>query len=93
MWQSIRPLLEPLITPETLKLHPTRELTELCQKENYTIKKTLSRKDGLTSFRMEVEANGVIHHYEYNGSADKRTAKKIVCKEILKLLLQKTQLK
>ncbi|KAK8466581.1 hypothetical protein PHAVU_008G129200 [Phaseolus vulgaris] len=30
VWQSIRPLLEPLVTPETLKLHPIRELNELC---------------------------------------------------------------
>ena len=90
MWQCIRPLLEPLITPETLRMHPTRELYELCQKENYTIEKPVYRKDGLTSYRMEVLANGVIHPYEYKGHADKKTAKRIVCKEILKSL-QKTQ--
>ncbi|KAE9594842.1 putative ribonuclease III post-transcriptional gene silencing PAZ-Argonaute family [Lupinus albus] len=84
VWQSIRPLLEPLITPETLKLHPVRELTELCQREGYTPNITISSKDGVSCARVEVDANGVIHQYEYNGCVDKNTAKKLACKEILK---------
>ncbi|CAL0301024.1 unnamed protein product [Lupinus luteus] len=84
VWQSIRPLLEPLITPETLKLHPVRELTELCQREGYTPNITISSKDGVSCARVEVDANGVIHQYEYKGCVDKNTAKKLACKEILK---------
>ncbi|XP_015960524.2 endoribonuclease Dicer homolog 2 isoform X2 [Arachis duranensis] len=91
VWQCIRPLLEPLVTPETLTMHPTRELSELCQKENYKIEKIRSRKDGVTSYLMEVQANGItIYSYEYTGYADKKTAKRIVCREILKLM-KKTQ--
>ncbi|KAG8390725.1 hypothetical protein BUALT_Bualt01G0113300 [Buddleja alternifolia] len=30
VFQSMRPLLEPLVTPAMLRLHPIRELTELC---------------------------------------------------------------
>ncbi|XP_028180116.1 endoribonuclease Dicer homolog 2-like isoform X1 [Glycine soja] len=87
VWQSIRPLLEPLVTPETLKLHPIRELNELCQKRSYKIiLEDVSRKDGLTYYRMEVEADGIIHKYEYKGDALRDTAKKIVCKEILNSL-------
>jgi len=87
VWQSIRPLLEPLVTPETLKLHPVRELNELCQKRSYNIiQEVVSRKDGVTRFKMEVEADGVIHQHEYTGSALQGTAKKIVCKEILNSL-------
>jgi len=87
VWQSIRPLLEPLVTPETLKLHPVRELNELCQKRSYNIiQETVSRTDGVTRYKMEVEADGVIHQYEYCGSSLKDTAKKIVCKEILNSL-------
>lgn len=33
VWEVFRPLLEPLVTPETLKLHPVTELQELCQKK------------------------------------------------------------
>ncbi|KAG2395488.1 Endoribonuclease Dicer-like protein [Vigna angularis] len=87
VWQSIKPLLEPLVTPETLRLHPVRELNELCQKRSYNIiQEDVSRKDGVTRFKMEVEADGVIHQHEYIGSALKGTAKKIVCKEILNSL-------
>lgn len=87
MWQSIRPLLEPLVTPETLKLHPIRELNELCQKRSYKIVlEDVSRKDGVTNYRMKVEADGVIHEYEYTGPALRDTAKKIACKEILNSL-------
>ncbi|XP_047150394.1 endoribonuclease Dicer homolog 2-like isoform X1 [Vigna umbellata] len=87
VWQSIKPLLEPLVTPETLRLHPVRELNELCQKRSYNIiQEDVSRKDGVTRFKMGVEADGVIHQHEYIGSALKGTAKKIVCKEILNSL-------
>ncbi|XP_061339730.1 endoribonuclease Dicer homolog 2-like isoform X2 [Gastrolobium bilobum] len=87
VWQSIKPLLEPLVTPSTLKAHPVKELTELCQKKNYIMEKPkVSCSDGVTTYRIEVQANGVLHKYEYSGSADKKTAKKIACKEILKSL-------
>lgn len=33
VWEVFRPLLEPLVIPETLKLHPVTELQELCQKK------------------------------------------------------------
>jgi len=93
VWQSIRPLLEPLVTPKTLKIHPIREFYEVCQKRNYKIiQNEVSRKDGVTSYRMKVEADGVIHPYEYMGSALKDTAKKIVCKELLNSLKEREHL-
>lgn len=33
VFQSIKPLLEPLVTPETARRHPISELHELCQKK------------------------------------------------------------
>ncbi|KAK7331288.1 hypothetical protein VNO77_25509 [Canavalia gladiata] len=89
VWQSIQPLLEPLPTPETLKPHPTKELYELRDKRGYNIiePKGMSCRDGVTSYRMEVYHNDVMQAwYEYNGPAHKKTAKRIVCKEILKSL-------
>eukprot|EP01018_Ginkgo_biloba_P039709 Gb_33864 [translate_table: standard] len=32
LWKALKPLLEPLITPETLEMHPVSQLHELCQK-------------------------------------------------------------
>jgi endoribonuclease Dicer len=92
VWQSIRPLLEPLVTPDTLTVHPVRELTELCQKMNYTMEKTLSRNDGVTICRIKVTADGMIHKCEYKGSTDRKTATRLACKGILNSLqLKATQ--
>ncbi|KAJ1414388.1 Ribonuclease III domain [Sesbania bispinosa] len=95
VWQSIMPLLEPLVTPDTLKLHPTRELHELCQKKGYTLEKDVSCKDGVTCYRIQVQADGVnvIPPCEYKGSVDKITAKKLACREVLKSLRQAQLLK
>ncbi|MBA0596611.1 hypothetical protein Gorai_013424 [Gossypium raimondii] len=59
VFQSIRPLLEPMITPETMTVHPVKELYELCQKEHYELRKPIvSHEDGISSITIEVEANG-----------------------------------
>ncbi|XP_050208112.1 endoribonuclease Dicer homolog 2 isoform X2 [Mercurialis annua] len=86
VFNSIRPLLEPLITPETIKLHPVRELTELCQKEHFDKKKSVaSRCNGVSSVTVEVEANGIVYAHTCT-SADKKVAKRLACKEVLRVL-------
>ncbi|KAL3520480.1 hypothetical protein ACH5RR_018629 [Cinchona calisaya] len=90
MFQSIRPLLEPLITPDTLKLHPARELSELCQKEHYTMKKPVwDYENGEATITLEVEENDITHNYSCS-AADKDTAKKLACKALLELLKERT---
>ncbi|KAA8537034.1 hypothetical protein F0562_029512 [Nyssa sinensis] len=84
VFNSIRPLLEPMITPDTLRLHPVRELTELCQKRHYNKKKAVvSCNNGVASITVEVEANGVIHKHSCS-AVDKKTAKKLASKAVLK---------
>lgn len=91
VFQSIRPLLEPMITPETVKLHPVRELNELCQKEDYIMKKVaVSRDEGVASITIEVEANGVSYKDTCTAS-DKKTAIKLASKAILKSLKEQKQ--
>ncbi|KAJ4721647.1 Endoribonuclease Dicer-like [Melia azedarach] len=86
VFQSIRPLLEPLITPETMKFHPARELNELCQKKHFIMKKSVAlRINGKSSVTIEVEANGRLFKNTFL-SSDKKTAKKVACKEVLKSL-------
>ncbi|XP_056160072.1 endoribonuclease Dicer homolog 2 isoform X3 [Syzygium oleosum] len=86
VFQSIRPLLEPLVTPETLRPNPVRELTELCQKEHFILKKpVVSREDGASSVTIEVEAKGVAYHHT-SRAAHKKTAKRLASKEVLKSL-------
>ncbi|MBA0550596.1 hypothetical protein Golob_021531, partial [Gossypium lobatum] len=59
VFRSIRPLLEPLITLETMTVHPVKELNELCQKKHYEQRKPIvSHGNGVSSVTIEVEANG-----------------------------------
>eukprot|EP01018_Ginkgo_biloba_P039712 Gb_39947 [translate_table: standard] len=44
LWKLFKPLLEPLITPETLEMHPVSQLHELCQKHG----KKLEYRDSWT---------------------------------------------
>ncbi|KAK4487897.1 hypothetical protein RD792_003635 [Penstemon davidsonii] len=79
VFDSIRPLLEPMISPETMRLHPVRELSELCQKENFIFKKPIvSNQKGVAYVTVEVEANGFVHKESCSG-ADKKTAKRLAC--------------
>ncbi|PWA72681.1 dicer-like 2 [Artemisia annua] len=87
--KSIRPLLEPLVTPETLKLHPVKELHDLIQKNHYEMKKHVKRSDdGTLSFTIEVEAEGKIFK-ETCLAQDKKMAERLASKSALKLLKEK----
>ncbi|XP_074323641.1 endoribonuclease Dicer homolog 2-like isoform X2 [Apium graveolens] len=86
VFKSILPLLEPLVSPETLKLQPVRELYQLCQKENYVLKKpVVSCENGVAAVTVEVEASGVIHK-ESCTAHNKAEAKKLASKAVLKSL-------
>ncbi|MBA0838012.1 hypothetical protein Goarm_010116, partial [Gossypium armourianum] len=86
VFQSIRPLLEPMITPETMTVHPVKELYELCQKEHYELRKAIvSHEDGISSITIEVEANGKVFKHT-STACDKKMAKKLASKEVLKSL-------
>ncbi|XP_027768905.1 endoribonuclease Dicer homolog 2-like [Solanum pennellii] len=85
-FQCIRPLLEPLVTPQTLKPHPVRELSELCDQKGYVKKKdVVSRENGVAYITVEIDADGVTHKSTCSGR-DKIMAKKVACKNVLKSL-------
>ncbi|GAB4855884.1 hypothetical protein Ancab_024523 [Ancistrocladus abbreviatus] len=86
VFESIRPLLEPLITPETVKIHPVKELNDLCQKYQYHLKKPVkSFENGKAHLTLEVEANSVTHKHTC-ASTDWKTAKKVAAKALVKAL-------
>ncbi|KAK6911762.1 Ribonuclease III domain [Dillenia turbinata] len=88
VFKSMRPLLEPLITPDTLRLHPIRELHGLCQKEHYVRKiPVVTSENGMTSLELVVEANGVPYSHKCS-ARDKKTAEKVASRALLKSLLE-----
>lgn len=89
VFESIRPLLEPLVTPEQLKPHPVKELKELCQKEHYTLARdVVCDEKGVPCVSVEVEVNGVTYG-GWGSGASKKTAEKIASRQVLKKLKEK----
>jgi len=86
VFKSIRPLLEPLVTPETARRHPISVLQELCQKNKYTLKEHPPVLDNdETLVIIEVKANRI--NYQGKGKAsNKVTACKVASKKLLKQL-------
>ncbi|MED6180145.1 hypothetical protein PIB30_007656 [Stylosanthes scabra] len=87
VFESIKRLLDPLVTPETARLHPIGELHELCQRENY--RRKMSHINGEASVEVEVEANGKTQKFTAKAAnANKKTAEKLASKEVLQKLLK-----
>lgn len=86
VFQSIGPLLEPLVTPDTVELHPVRELRELCDKEKYILNEVKAKgENDLKSVTIEVKAKG--KKFKHTGMAsNEETAKQSACKQVLKSL-------
>ncbi|KAG2272796.1 hypothetical protein Bca52824_067351 [Brassica carinata] len=85
VFASIKPLLGCMITPETVKLHPVRELTELCQKAQFELSKAKGFENGEAYFTVEVEAEEMSFAHTAKAS-DKKMAKKLAYKEVLNSL-------
>ncbi|XP_052734804.1 endoribonuclease Dicer homolog 2 isoform X3 [Vigna angularis] len=86
VFKSIRPLLEPLVTPETAKRHPISELQELCQKNQYKLTEHEHppvRENDEILFIIEVKANRITRTAK---ASNKDTARKMASKELLKEL-------
>ncbi|XP_014491482.1 endoribonuclease Dicer homolog 2 isoform X2 [Vigna radiata var. radiata] len=86
VFKSIRPLLEPLVTPETAKRHPISELQELCQKNQYKLtehEQPPVRENDENLFIIEVKANRITRTAK---ASNKDTARKMASKELLKEL-------
>ncbi|KAK3028008.1 LOW QUALITY PROTEIN: hypothetical protein RJ639_040007, partial [Escallonia herrerae] len=84
VFRSIGPLLEPMVTPETVRIHPRVDGT--MSEGNYNMKKPVPSCDnGVKSITVEVEANGVAYK-ESCSAADKKMAKRLACKAVLRSL-------
>ncbi|ONH95036.1 hypothetical protein PRUPE_7G047900 [Prunus persica] len=86
VFKSIRPLLEPLVSPETMPLNPAKEFHDYCQKMQYIMKKPVkSIQNGVATRTIEVEANGVVKYTHTSTASNNDTAKRLACREFLRL--------
>lgn len=85
VWESIRPLLEPIVTPETIEHNPVRELNDLCTKKSYKLSSKKTLHEGQASYTTEVEAGGVIYRGTSSGT-NKKMAKLLASRDVLRTL-------
>ncbi|KAM0916989.1 hypothetical protein ACQ4PT_009823 [Festuca glaucescens] len=88
VWKSMKQLLEPLATPETVECDPVKELQEYCDRRSYIKSYTTTHKDGVSSVVAEVKVEGAIYSATQTGH-DKSVAKKYAAKLLLKDLKEK----
>lgn len=67
VWRSMRRLLEPLVTPDTLENDPVKELQEFCDRKAYTLKYMVTRENGVSSVVAEVRTEGTTYKATQTG--------------------------
>lgn len=85
LFQVFQPLLHPMVTPETLPMHPVRELQERCQQQAEGLEYKATRSGNLAT--VEVFIDGVQVGVAHN--AQKKMAQKLAARNALAILKDK----
>lgn len=83
--QVFQPLLHPMVTPETLPMHPVRELQERCQQQAEGLEYKATRSGNLAT--VEVFIDGVQVGVAQN--PQKKMAQKLAARNALVVLKEK----
>ncbi|RLN39642.1 hypothetical protein C2845_PM01G36130 [Panicum miliaceum] len=59
VWRSMKRLLEPLVTPDTMEMDPVKELQEFCDSKAYSITYTVTHDNRVSSVVAEVQPKGL----------------------------------
>ncbi|KAF4366465.1 endoribonuclease Dicer homolog 1 [Cannabis sativa] len=85
VWKVFEPLLDPMVTPETLPMHPVRELQERCQQQAEGLEYKATRNGNLAT--VEVFVDGIQVGIAQN--AQKKMAQKLAARNALVALKEK----
>ncbi|XP_073295374.1 endoribonuclease Dicer homolog 1 isoform X1 [Primulina huaijiensis] len=85
VWEVFQPLLNPMVTPETLPMHPVRELQERCQQQAEGLEYKATRTGNLAI--VEVYVDGVQVGVAHN--PQKKMAQKLAARNALVALKEK----
>ncbi|KAL3639558.1 Dicer-like protein 1 [Castilleja foliolosa] len=85
VWKVFQPLLNPMVTPETLPMHPVRELQEKCQQQAEGLEYKSTRSGNLAT--VEVYVDGVQVGIAHN--PQKKMAQKLAARNALVALKEK----
>uniref|UniRef100_A0A803M389 Endoribonuclease Dicer homolog 1 n=1 Tax=Chenopodium quinoa TaxID=63459 RepID=A0A803M389_CHEQI len=85
VWRVFQPLLQPMVTPETLPMHPVRELQERCQQQAEGLEYKATRDGNLAT--VEVYVDGIQIGVAQN--PQKKMAQKLAARNALLALKEK----
>ncbi|XP_068669738.1 endoribonuclease Dicer homolog 1-like isoform X1 [Aristolochia californica] len=85
VWGAFKPLLDPMVTPETLPMHPVRELQERCQQQAEGLEYKATRTGNVAT--VEVFIDGVQVGVAQN--PQKKMAQKLAARNALVVLKEK----
>ncbi|XP_042041645.1 endoribonuclease Dicer homolog 1-like [Salvia splendens] len=85
VWKVFQPLLDPMVTPETLPMHPVRELQERCQQQAEGLEYKATRNGNLAT--VEVYVDGIQVGVAHN--PQKKMAQKLAARNALEALKEK----
>ncbi|KAA8520803.1 hypothetical protein F0562_014925 [Nyssa sinensis] len=85
VWRVFQPLLHPMVTPETLPMHPVRELQERCQQQAEGLEYRATRSGNLAT--VEVFIDGIQVGIAQN--PQKKMAQKLAARNALVTLKEK----
>ncbi|EPS58332.1 hypothetical protein M569_16483, partial [Genlisea aurea] len=85
VWKVFQPLLDPMVTPETLPMHPVRELQERCQHQAEGLEYKASRSGNVAT--VEVYIDGIQVSVARN--SQKKMAQKLAARNALAALKEK----
>jgi endoribonuclease Dicer len=88
VWKVFQPLLHPIVTPETLPMHPVRELQERCQQQAEGLEYKASRAGNLAT--VQVYVDGVELATAQN--PQKKMAQKLAARNALVALKEKEEI-
>ncbi|CAM6082260.1 unnamed protein product [Calypogeia fissa] len=86
VWKSMKPLLSPIVTPETLPLHPVRELQELCHLRDLGMVLQVIQDKKIPTVRIFVDLGLQPKLSATSSQLQKRTAQKEAAQQMLALL-------
>ena len=83
VWEKIKPILSPIVTPQNVELQPLRELHELCAQKHYKYNwMTITKKGNVNGATVKIEVKESIVFGE-GSDIDKRFAKTKAAKHAL----------
>ncbi|KAJ4773845.1 Endoribonuclease Dicer [Rhynchospora pubera] len=85
VWRVFQPLLDPMVTPETLPMHPVRELQERCQQQAEGLEYKATRSGNVAT--VEVYIDGIQIGVAQN--PQKKMAQKLAARNALVVLREK----